>query len=451
MRQLEVLAAAVSEGIIVLDTHQKIVWANEAACTMHGVAGFAGLGQTIDDYHALFQVRFRSVPRGATPAAADGSDRLRDTLMEVHLPGREGHAWLTRTCKLPIPDETGAPRYTVSVLTPVGRPVDGQAKMLCDIEAAPGPAAIMRRGDGAVVAANAAARRLLRIDLSHGPSLRAADALIDRSANPAFMRERIAGGMAFSSVLASLEDEAGEAKPALFSAQPAEFAGEPCLVLNIVEWDALRPAFAASARQDATSLHAFATGLCAAAPGPAYVLDKTMRVVAASKPWLDWLGYSAEAATGHVVTDFMTAASAAHFADQTWATLAGGGVVRDHACQFIRRSGEVAEALISAHGATDDDGNLMWTVIMTTDVTERQRSDDRFSSLFAISPAPLLIRRMDDNRLLDANDAFIALTGYSAGAVIGHCADELWHFAAKAQQQAAEQTCAPASVCRTWL
>jgi PAS domain S-box-containing protein len=437
LRQIEALATAISEGIIVLDAQQKIVWANDAACAMHGVAGCAGLGQTIDDYHALFQVRFRSAPR-AESAAAAGAERLRDTLMEVNPPGGEGHSWLTRSRKLPIPDETGVPRYILLVLTPVSRPGEGQGRVMCDIETAPGAAAILRCQDGAVVASNPAARRLLRLDGARCPSRQAAETLIAASAEPDLMRRHLAGSVAFSAALASLPEPDGEAKPALVSGQPAQFGGEACLLLNIVPWDALRPAVAAAARRDAATLHAFATGLCAAAPGPAYVLDKAMRVVAASKPWFDWLGYSAESATGHVITDFMTPPSAAHFADQTWATLASGGVVRDHACQFIKRTGEIAEALISAHGASDDDGNLMWAVVMTTDVTDKQRSDDRFSSLFALSPAPLLIRRMDDNRLLDANDAFIALTGYSAGAVIGHCADELWHFAVKSQQPAAE-------------
>jgi PAS domain S-box-containing protein len=65
------------------------------------------------------------------------------------------------------------------------------------------------------------------------------------------------------------------------------------------------------------------------------------------------------------------------------------------------------------------------------DITERKRteqalrkSEERFSKAFHSSSAGVSITRQDDGRFIDANDSFIAMSGYSRAEVIGHRAVE---------------------------
>lgn len=50
----------------------------------------------------------------------------------------------------------------------------------------------------------------------------------------------------------------------------------------------------------------------------------------------------------------------------------------------------------------------------------------------------MLIRKLDDSRILDVNDALIAATGFSADELAGHSIDELTTFENKAQRQSFE-------------
>jgi diguanylate cyclase (GGDEF)-like protein/PAS domain S-box-containing protein len=66
------------------------------------------------------------------------------------------------------------------------------------------------------------------------------------------------------------------------------------------------------------------------------------------------------------------------------------------------------------------------------DITERKRveqelraSEERFSKVFHASPVAITISRVSDARFLNANDSFLALTGYTRGEVVGRRAEEL--------------------------
>jgi PAS domain S-box-containing protein len=97
------------------------------------------------------------------------------------------------------------------------------------------------------------------------------------------------------------------------------------------------------------------------------------------------------------------------------------------------------ECFISVNATPGEDGGVLRAVLAATDAREQRRGEDRFQKLMALSPTPLLIHRLDDNRIMDVNDAFIAATGYTAEAVIGHGVEELWRFAAKSDRNTVEQ------------
>jgi PAS domain S-box-containing protein len=452
LRQLQFMASEVSEGVIILDDQDVIVWANAAALTMHRAESLAGLGHTIDDYHVTFQIRFRNIRRpqpqppqapasqaaGPVAGAAAPTERGRDSLIEITTHG-ECQPRLHRLRKLTLPCDSGEPRYTLLMISPEPQGDAGQGKMLSALKDAAGPVAVLRCRDRAVVDSNDAFRRLVAAELPHGSESDLAHELIAQTKNPAQLRDSIASGVSFPFTLTSLADQAGERKPALICGQPAEYDGEPCMVLSIVEWDGLQPVVAASVRHDPVSMRAFAARLCAVAPGLAHVLDKDMCVLAASKRWQELPGLGMEAAVGRKITDFMTDASAAQFISKIWPAITSGDTVRDHSCQFLSSTGRAVECVMSATATMDEEGGVLWAVLVTVDATDKQRAEDRLVKLMAISPTPLLIRRLDDNRILDANDAFTALTGYQSDAVIGHSTEEFCTFSTKQTRPGMDQ------------
>ena len=60
LRHLRQIIVGLDEGVILIDPDQSLLWANDAALAMHGVAEIADLGATVDEYRARFQLRYRN-------------------------------------------------------------------------------------------------------------------------------------------------------------------------------------------------------------------------------------------------------------------------------------------------------------------------------------------------------------------------------------------------------
>ncbi len=52
LRHLRQIVAGLDEGVILIDPDQSLLWANDAALTMHGVERLEQLGRTVDEYRA---------------------------------------------------------------------------------------------------------------------------------------------------------------------------------------------------------------------------------------------------------------------------------------------------------------------------------------------------------------------------------------------------------------
>jgi PAS domain S-box-containing protein len=339
LRQIQLITADSSDGVIMIDVNQRIRWANAAALAMHGVTTADDLGGTIDAYHSRFGVRFRAAPVVDSKYSLDSvacGETFRDVVVEVTpLDGQAPH-WVYRVRNLVIVDDDTNPTCIVQLL----RPLEGQGA--CDRVATTTDATTQPNGAG---------------------------------------------------LLAGLPGEAG-------------------------------------ARMTRESV----TAMCAMAPIALHVLDRDMRIVAVSQPWLDWLGQTEDAVIGRRITEFMSAESAEHFESHTVRSLEREASMPSMASEFVTGTGKTTEALLSASVVVDEHGAPSFVIAAPVDISERKRCEDAFSAAFMLAPVPMLIRTLDDPRILDANDAFIALTGFAPGAVIGHGIDELGLFENRAQK-----------------
>lgn len=62
---------------------------------------------------------------------------------------------------------------------------------------------------------------------------------------------------------------------------------------------------------------------------------------------------------------------------------------------------------------------------LQAEICERQQAEDKFAKVFRISPHPIAITTRQAGRFVDANPAFLQLTGYTQAEVIGYTQAEL--------------------------
>jgi len=206
----------------------------------------------------------------------------------------------------------------------------------------------------------------------------------------------------------------------------ANLPAEPC---------ALEDTSAASAANHPRSeILPEATALAALCPAAMHILDEEMRIVDVSQRWLEWLGYARDAVIGRKILDFIPAGSAEHFERHTQHQFSGAGQVRDVASEFVTRSGAVVHAIVSAQPAPGGADRPRRVVSVCVDVTAQRRAEDALAAVFATSTLPMLIRKCEDGRIVDANDAFLKATEFNLSGIIGHSFDEFTAFENKARK-----------------
>lgn len=86
-RQLQQIISGLSDGVILAEVDQTILWANEAALTMHGVGDVMGLGANGQQYAERFALRYRNNHPVLTDnyplARAAAGDEFSDVVVEV--------------------------------------------------------------------------------------------------------------------------------------------------------------------------------------------------------------------------------------------------------------------------------------------------------------------------------------------------------------------------------
>ena len=107
------------------------------------------------------------------------------------------------------------------------------------------------------------------------------------------------------------------------------------------------------------------------------------------------------------------------------------GSVHDYEITLQTKAGEPRTVLMSVDPMElDGQVHLLSTML---DITERKRveaalrqSEKRFATAFRSSPTALTITRLADNSVIDVNDAFQSLLGYSREEVVGHITPALY-------------------------
>jgi PAS domain S-box-containing protein len=142
-------------------------------------------------------------------------------------------------------------------------------------------------------------------------------------------------------------------------------------------------------------------------------------------------GYSPEEARGSNPRMLKSGEMPAAEYERLWQTIVAGGTWRGE-FHNKKKSGELYWESATISPVLDEAGRISHYVAIKEDITQfkgmlesLQESERRFATVFRSSPVPGAITRLSDNRLLDVNAAWRAISGYNEAEAVGRTPAEL--------------------------
>ena len=427
-RQLQQIVAGLTEGVILVDESQDIIWANEAALTMHGVKALPELGATVDQYRDRFRLQYRNnhkLSRGDYPIErVIAGEAFRAGVVEGTPPDADGPQWVHRVRSLVLTRPTGEPDCLVLILTDVSEQFEAEERFESSFNVNPAPAVICRLADMVYVKVN---RGFLHLaDLSRDQVIGRPFAEIDLFADADHREDAlalVAEGRPVPQWEARLAVADGS-RAVIVAGQPIEIDDKPCMMFTFMDLEPRREA-ERELHEVRRQTQADFEALYIETPVALHALDADGRIVTVSNRWLDLLQFDRQEVTGRPITDFMTSSARALYHGNGSAAPPSGNGSQDVEYQFVKKSGVIADVVVSTRAGPDRQGTLVRTTAVLTDVTDRKHGEERFAKAFTLAPVPMMLNSLDRWEVVDANQAFLTMIRRPVAEVVGRQVDQL--------------------------
>ena len=242
IEQLQQIIVGLTEGVILVGTDQKILWANDAALAMHGVRRIKDLGATVGEYRRRFRLRYRNnrpVERGKYPIErVIAGESFSDVTVEVTRAGNPEQCWVHSIRSLVITDDSDEPDYLVLIVKDETERFEAEERFESAFNANPAPAIICRLSDLCYVRVNQGFLEMTgyaRNDLL-GSSIREIDVLTDAEKRDLAL-ERLKEGKTIPQMEACLPLPGGGFKFVIVAGEPIEIADENCILFTFADLD----------------------------------------------------------------------------------------------------------------------------------------------------------------------------------------------------------------------
>jgi PAS domain S-box-containing protein len=345
---LEQLISGLSAGVILLDMSGSIIWANDAALTMHGVAKLDGLGATADEYATRFALSMRN---GHRLASRDypvmrvlAGESIPDLIVEVSPSGRTEPRWTHHVRDVLLTGDDAEPDCLALVLQDVSEQFEAEERFEAMFQANPAPAVILRLTDQRYVRVNRGFLEMTGYARTAvvGRSLYDLD-ILNGAERLALAKERLGTGKTIPQMEAELPLPNGHTGLVVVAGQPIEIGDDKCMLFTFTDLEPRRKA-EHSLRDSETH---FSTLFQMAPVAMALTSPDGHRMIEGNDAFWRLTGYSATGFIGRAAGD-----------PELWADIQQrnaveleiehGGGVRNRDVQLLDAQNQTVDCLLSA-------------------------------------------------------------------------------------------------------
>jgi PAS domain S-box-containing protein len=369
--QLQQIIAGLSEGVILIEPGQRIVWGNEAALAMHGVESLEDLGATVDAYRRRFRLRYRNnhiLKKSDYPLArVIAGETFSDVTVEVCAAGRD-ERWVHSIRSQVVTYADGQPDCLVLIITDVTEQYEAEARFESAFNANPAPAAIARLSDRRYIKVNQgflemtgfSREDILAYTLDDFDVLNAAE-------QRDLALERLAEGRTIPQMEACIPLPT-RPKFVIVAGQPIEVSNEACILFTFADLDPRKETESALRQSEQRFSTAFRL-----VPVPIAIaaLDH-FRLVEVNDAFREVTGFSDEQLLGRTPSDLGL------WPDDTQQRfnreIKKTHGIRGFELEMRAKNGERVACLVSAEAVAINDDQRVLCVLQ--DVTDRKRSEE---------------------------------------------------------------------------
>ncbi|CAI0698966.1 helix-turn-helix transcriptional regulator [Serratia entomophila] len=370
---LQQIISGLSDGVILTDTDQTILWANDAALNMHGLNQLKALGANAGEYAQRFALRYRNnhpldLAQYPLNRLADGEE-FNDVVVEVRPEGDPDNLWVHRLRSLIIVDPQGQPELLALILSDATEWASAEQRFEKTFNANPAPAVICRLSDLRYVKVNQGFLDMTGYAREQvmGRSVYELDVL-EQAENKALAVQRLGEGATIPQMEAELKLPGGGTKLVVVAGQPLDFNEDDCMLFTFTDLEPRRKAESALRESEERFAKSFRLS-----PVPTLVCTAdNQQVLDINEAFIRTTGYAREELIGKSVDD-IAFISGPEECRRLFTALEKTGSVEHQDLNVRKNNGEVIDCMISADAVSIHHTPCYLLVLM--DITERKRSE----------------------------------------------------------------------------
>lgn len=371
-RQLQQIITGLTEGVILVEPDQRILWANEAALKMHGIVNLADLGRDVTQYRERFRLRYRNnhpLQNGQYPIErVIAGECFSDVIVEVFPAQDDSVNWVHRVRSLVLTNAEGDPDCLALILHDASDWASAEERFEKTFNANPAPAMICRLSDQRYIKVNQGFLEMTGYSREHviGRSVYQLD-VFENAASRDLAVERLEKGGTIPQMEAELRLPDGGHKPVVVAGQPIDVGEEPCMLFTFMDLEPRRKAESTLRQSEERFQKAFRM-----LPVPSAVLrGGDLVLLDINDAFSAITGYTSEEVVGRLGKE------TAIWVDDVHAEIANrlsaGESVRNAEFKIGRKSGEPIDALVSAENVSINGQDCV--LVAWLDITQRKRSE----------------------------------------------------------------------------
>ncbi|AZV27720.1 helix-turn-helix transcriptional regulator [Pseudomonas syringae] len=372
-RQLQQIIAGLSDGVILLELDQTILWANEAALAMHGVSRIGELGNNAGEYVERFNLRYRNnhtlTPEQYPISRVATGETFSDVLVEVTPHNDEERTWVHSVRSMVLTDRDGDIESLVLIMSDVTDWANAEQRFEKTFNANPAPAVICRLSDLRYIKVNPGFLEMTGYtrDQVIGASTYELD-ILEQAERKDLAIQRLRDVATIPQMQAELRLPDGGSKQVIVAGQPLVLNDEDCMLFSFVDMEPRHKAEVALRQSEERFAKAFRL-----TPVPILICSADeQRLIDVNQAFLDTLAYESDDVLGKTVAQLDFIDEPAERA-RLLAALEKTGRVDRVDMRIRRKDAELLECAVSADTVNIQDAVCYLLVLM--DITERKRTE----------------------------------------------------------------------------